>query len=142
MRKVKLRCCRDGGSCSYRFPPEHIFANEKPADTAGFRQTLPIQEIWSGRRGSKPRPRPWQGRALPLSYTRIREIGGDRSPATGRAMPNAAPECNSPREVRLGRNNRKNPRDIKPIRRNWPKPRAGRRLLELFAGTDGAGSPQ
>ena len=28
---------------------------------------------WSGRRDSNPRPRPWQGRALPLSYTRIRE---------------------------------------------------------------------
>jgi hypothetical protein len=27
--------------------------------------------IWSGRRDSNPRPRPWQGRALPLSYTRI-----------------------------------------------------------------------
>src|ERR1700737_1969920 len=26
---------------------------------------------WSGRRDSNPRPRPWQGRALPLSYTRI-----------------------------------------------------------------------
>ena len=36
---------------------------------------------WSGRRGSNPRPRPWQGRALPLSYTRIR-IGGDCAPAT------------------------------------------------------------
>src|ERR1700749_555174 len=30
------------------------------------------EENWSGRRGSNPRPRPWQGRALPLSYTRIR----------------------------------------------------------------------
>jgi hypothetical protein len=29
---------------------------------------------WSGRRDSNPRPRPWQGRALPLSYTRIREL--------------------------------------------------------------------
>src|SRR4029077_6162560 len=29
------------------------------------------EENWSGRRGSNPRPRPWQGRALPLSYTRI-----------------------------------------------------------------------
>src|SRR5436190_19987993 len=37
--------------------------------------------FWSGRRGSNPRPRPWQGRALPLSYTRIR-IGGDCAPAT------------------------------------------------------------
>src|ERR1700680_4814648 len=26
--------------------------------------------IWSGRRGSNPRHRPWQGRALPLSYSR------------------------------------------------------------------------
>src|ERR1700679_1193966 len=56
--------------------------------------------FWSGRRDSNPRPRPWQGRALPLSYTRIREIGGDQSPTTGRAMPNAAPECNSPCEGR------------------------------------------
>jgi hypothetical protein len=39
------------------------------------------RKIWSGRRGSNPRPRPWQGRALPLSYTRIRD-DGDRSPAT------------------------------------------------------------
>ena len=39
------------------------------------------KENWSGRRGSNPRPRPWQGRALPLSYTRIRDVG-DRSPAT------------------------------------------------------------
>ena len=27
-------------------------------------------EIWSGRRDSNPRPQPWQGCALPLSYTR------------------------------------------------------------------------
>jgi hypothetical protein len=29
-----------------------------------------FQDIWSGRRGSNPRHRPWQGRALPLSYSR------------------------------------------------------------------------
>src|SRR5438874_5585855 len=29
---------------------------------------------WSGRRDSNPRPQPWQGCALPLSYTRIRPI--------------------------------------------------------------------
>src|SRR5437667_6817768 len=28
-------------------------------------------ENWSGRRGSNPRHRPWQGRALPLSYSRL-----------------------------------------------------------------------
>jgi hypothetical protein len=27
--------------------------------------------LWSGRRDSNPRPQPWQGCALPLSYTRI-----------------------------------------------------------------------
>src|SRR5262250_664398 len=27
-------------------------------------------EIWSGRRDSNPRPQPWQGCALPLSYAR------------------------------------------------------------------------
>jgi hypothetical protein len=51
--------------------------------------------FWSGRRGSNPRPRPWQGRALPLSYTRIRVWRRSRAD-NGRAMPNAAPECNSP----------------------------------------------
>src|SRR5580692_5918556 len=30
------------------------------------------KEIWSGRRDSNPRPQPWQGCALPLSYARIR----------------------------------------------------------------------
>src|ERR1700745_1845399 len=33
----------------------------------------PTKEKWSGRRDSNPRPQPWQGCALPLSYTRIRE---------------------------------------------------------------------
>jgi hypothetical protein len=28
--------------------------------------------IWSGRRDSNPRPQPWQGCALPLSYARMR----------------------------------------------------------------------
>src|ERR1700733_10605632 len=28
------------------------------------------RKLWSGRRGSNPRHRPWQGRALPLSYSR------------------------------------------------------------------------
>src|ERR1700754_972328 len=87
-----MRFATDGGIRA----PE----NEKPAHTAGFRHILPFQEFWSGRSDPNPRPRPCQGRALPLSYTRIREIGDDRSPATGRAMPNAAHECNSSREVR------------------------------------------
>src|SRR5258708_34832283 len=64
-----------------------------------FPTVVKSAKSWSGRRDSNPRPRPWQGRALPLSYTRIREIGGDHSPATRRAMPNAALECNSPRAI-------------------------------------------
>src|SRR5665647_810399 len=78
---------------------EPVPENEKPALQRAFVRLCHFEEIWSGRRDSNPRPRPWQGRALPLSYTRIREIGGDHSPATGRAMPNALPECNSPREA-------------------------------------------
>jgi hypothetical protein len=45
--------------------------SEKPACQRAFVKLCHLQRIWSGRRGSNPRPRPWQGRALPLSYTRI-----------------------------------------------------------------------
>ena len=31
----------------------------------------PPRHIWSGRRGSNPRPPPWQGDVLPLNYFRI-----------------------------------------------------------------------
>ena len=43
-----------------------------------------LAKCWSGRRDSNPRPRPWQGRALPLSYTRVfnRLLAGIRT-ATG-----------------------------------------------------------
>ena len=46
--------------------------------TASGRQKPPLyplalsETFWSGRRDSNPRPQPWQGCALPLSYTRIR----------------------------------------------------------------------
>ena len=46
-------------------------------------QAIRLQKNWSGRRDSNPRPRPWQGRALPLSYTRIRWFFG-RLRKTGR----------------------------------------------------------
>ncbi len=29
-----------------------------------------LGRLWSGRRDSNPRPQPWQGCALPLSYAR------------------------------------------------------------------------
>jgi len=71
---------------------------------AGLPSELRFEKIWSGRRGSNPRPRPWQGRALPLSYTRIRD-GGERCAVNGRPMPNAGCECNSPRTVRCPSDN-------------------------------------
>ena len=44
-----------------------------PAIGPGFRQlNLSYCNTWSGRGDSNPRPQPWQGCALPLSYTRIR----------------------------------------------------------------------
>jgi uncharacterized protein DUF3768 len=33
-------------------------------------RAVPARLYWSGRRDSNPRPQPWQGCALPLSYTR------------------------------------------------------------------------
>ncbi len=49
------------------------------------------QSLWSGRRDSNPRPRPWQGRALPLSYTRIREAGGDGCAGNGQSYAKCGP---------------------------------------------------
>ena len=31
----------------------------------------PGKKLWSGKRDSNPRLRPWQGRTLPLSYSRL-----------------------------------------------------------------------
>ena len=88
---------RDGPSRSPLPPTLPRTINDKAAFRRPVRSYSNTKSFWSGRRDSNPRPRPWQGRALPLSYTRIREIGGDHSPATGRAMPNAHRECNSRR---------------------------------------------
>ena len=87
-----------------KFLPVARFAaeNEKPAGTAGLRRTLPLLENLERAKGFEPSTPTLARSCSTLSYTRIREIGGDRSPATGRAMPNAALECNSrarPREL-------------------------------------------
>jgi hypothetical protein len=63
-----------------------------------------FQDIWSGRRGSNPRHRPWQGRALPLSYSRssphstalpsARQFYCTRtSPPLGRRSPKQSPHA-------------------------------------------------
>jgi hypothetical protein len=48
--------------------PGHATGTPYAAEILGFR--------WSGRRDSNPRPRPWQGRALPLSYARSALLEG------------------------------------------------------------------
>src|SRR5262249_16685874 len=57
------------------------------------------EKVWSGRRDSNPRPRPWQGRALPLSYTRVfnhlaagRHLAAGSQKLQGRC-------CSSPKEA-------------------------------------------
>src|SRR3974390_205266 len=78
---------------------------EKPACQGAFVKLCHLQKIWSGRRGSNPRPRPWQGRALPLSYTRVRKmLAATRGAGNGRPMPNAAGECNAREGTRTTQN--------------------------------------
>src|SRR6516165_9775481 len=43
---------------------------QKGRRQVAFQATDFLEENWSGRRDSNPRPQPWQGCALPLSYTR------------------------------------------------------------------------
>ena len=49
---------------------------------------------WSGRRDSNPRPQPWQGCALPLSYTRSRGPNQDKGAASRAYMAEARGDCN------------------------------------------------
>src|SRR5262249_43855576 len=51
---------------------------------------------WSGRWDSNPRPQPWQGCALPLSYTRVLREGKQRKLgcAASPPMPKPATHCN------------------------------------------------
>jgi len=62
--------------------------------TGPTRRSPLAKNFWSGRRDSNPRPRPWQGRALPLSYTRITENWRSASAPPGKPMPKAAMQCN------------------------------------------------
>ena len=50
--------------------------NESPYPAKKYWKLRPLL-FWSEKRGSNPRPRPWQGRALPLSYSRSWYERGD-----------------------------------------------------------------
>ena len=43
-----------------------------------------VSESWSGKRDSNPRLRPWQGRTLPLSYSRLPDRAGMPRPPSAR----------------------------------------------------------
>src|SRR5690606_23742819 len=63
----------------------------KPRSSAAFGRICG----WSGRRDSNPRPQPWQGCALPLSYTR--SCGNRRKPRLyGRTYPRLQQEKQRP----------------------------------------------
>ena len=54
-------------ACADQMPVPHLVQKNKTPRT-GFCLTVPIlleRRIWSGKRDSNSRPRPWQGRALP-----------------------------------------------------------------------------
>src|SRR6516162_5372845 len=60
------------------------------------RTRAPASKQWSGKRDSNPRPQPWQGCALPLSYSRNRVYRPQivhRFPSTRRSVTNGQPEC-------------------------------------------------
>ena len=61
------------------------------ASTGGWQSTRKALETWSGRRDSNPRPRPWQGRALPLSYARAPTRPGRLTEPPRIASPSARP---------------------------------------------------
>jgi hypothetical protein len=50
--------------------PPSLAAQRRPASFGGQPPHLTASEGWSGKRDSNPRLRPWQGRTLPLSYSR------------------------------------------------------------------------
>ena len=52
----------------YRAPAPYVSVPAEKSPSA--ESSLGTKKTWSGRRGSNPRHRPWQGRALPLSYSR------------------------------------------------------------------------
>jgi hypothetical protein len=71
-----------GGLLPRRYPDEFLIATC-------------LAKYWSGRRDSNPRPRPWQGRALPLSYTRILQEPANGWPPGAPPMPKRAADCNT-----------------------------------------------
>ena len=61
------------------FPGSDVWGGEATNRPEGPLEVIDfLKKNWSGRRDSNPRPQPWQGCALPLSYTRIRAASPPR----------------------------------------------------------------
>src|SRR5688572_794862 len=82
LRSVHLRATRFGGRPSPEFD-----------SWLAIRSSPKVSEGWSGKRDSNPRLRPWQGRTLPLSYSRPRQNSSvpQRSKLEQAAFGRAAP---------------------------------------------------
>jgi hypothetical protein len=75
---ARNRTCNREVPTGFRSPSEIVPKSHRPKkQKAPGNPTLTclssLRNVWSGRRDSNPRPQPWQGCALPLSYTRIRD---------------------------------------------------------------------
>ena len=75
------------GRCITTLPPGRSHTSEEPdADKEKPRPSgrgFSAMSTWSGKRDSNSRPQPWQGCALPLSYSRAVESAYSRAKRTG-----------------------------------------------------------
>src|SRR6202008_2443013 len=58
------------------YPPQRVQTRHSPGMPVCEKPSpgLRGRQIWSGRRDLNPRLRPWQGRTLPLSYSRSADL--------------------------------------------------------------------
>jgi hypothetical protein len=71
----------------YRAPSDYVSVPGEKSPT-GEGEAI-FKNVWSGRRGSNPRHRPWQGRALPLSYSRSTSLIITKQALRGNDLPTA-----------------------------------------------------
>jgi hypothetical protein len=81
---------------------------------------------WSGRRDLNPRPSPWQGDALPLSYSRIRPEAVYRA-ATRRSTRTGLPPLGTPKKELTDRHSPPRPPAARQGQRSPLPPPGGRR---------------
>ena len=67
----RARRCGGAADRNARFGEKLEQERDRPTWHCRLRLMAQSRESWSGRWDSNPRPQPWQGCALPLSYTRI-----------------------------------------------------------------------